>query len=113
MLPIKRRVRKESFAKIMKDGVFLHAPDFYLRFLDRKDEFPSLFGFVVPNKVKNTSVGRHLIKRKVSSVVEKTLADIKNGFSCLVFTKKDISKLPYSEIEKEILDLLRKARVLG
>jgi ribonuclease P protein component len=113
MLPTKRRVKKESFAKIMKDGVFLHAPNLYLRFLDRKDESPSLFGFVVPNKVKKTSVGRHLIKRRLTVIVEKLLLDIKDGFSGILFVKKDITPLPVPEIEKEIIDLLKKAKILS
>ena len=113
MLPIKRRVKKESFPKIMKDGVFLHAPNFYLRFLDRKDNSPSLFGFVVPNKVKKTSVGRHLIKRKLTVVVEKVLSDTKSGLSCLFFVKKDITLLSSQETEKEIIDLLKKAKILS
>jgi len=113
MLPTKRRVKKESFAKIMKDGVFLHAPNLYLRFLDRKDESPSLFGFVVPNKVKKTSVGRHLIKRRLTTIVEKLLLEIKDGFSGILFVKKDITPLPTLDIEKEITDLLKKAKILS
>ncbi len=113
MLPIKRRIKKESFPKIMKDGVFLHSPNLYLRFLDRKDESTSLFGFVVPNKVKKTSVGRHLIKRKLTAVVEKVLIGTKSGLSCLFFVKKDINLLPNQEIEKEMIDLLKKAKILS
>jgi ribonuclease P protein component len=113
MLPTKRRVKKESFAKIMKDGVFLHAPNLYLRFLDRKDESPSLFGFVVPNKVKKTSVGRHLIKRKLTAMVEKALPNTKSGLSCLFFVKKDTTLLSDIEIEKEIIDLLKKGKILS
>jgi len=113
MLPIKRRVKKESFAKIMKDGVFLHAPNLYLRFLDKKDNSPSLFGFVVPNKVKKTSVGRHLIKRKLTAMIEKVLIGAKPGPSCLFFVKKDITLLSNQEIEKEIIDLLKKAKILS
>jgi ribonuclease P protein component len=112
MLPIKIRVKKESFAKIMKEGVFVHGTNFYLRLLDRKDEKPSLFSFVVPNKVKKTSVGRHLIKRRMSAVVENLLTTLKSGYSVLFFAKKDVSALPYSEIEKEITELLRKAKLL-
>ena len=113
MLPINRRVKKESFEKIMKEGVFFHADNFYLRFLDRKDNLPSVFSFVVPAKVKKTSVGRHLIKRKMTAVVEKALANIVSGFSVVVFAKKDVSVLPYGEIKKEILALLVKAKILN
>jgi len=113
MLPIKRRVRKESFEKIIKDGFFIHANYFYLKALNRNDEKPSLFGFVVPNKIKKTSVGRHLIKRKMSAVVEKFLLKVRLGFSCVFFLKKDIFTPSYKEIEKEILELLKKAKILN
>ena len=96
----------------MKEGLFFHATNFYLRILDRKDGLPSLFAFVVPNKVKKTSVGRHLIKRGMSSMVEKLLITIKPGFSVIFLAKKDISTLPYIDIEKEIIELLEKARIL-
>ena len=111
MLPIKRRVKKELFPKIMKEGIFLHGINFYLRFIDRKDSLPSLFSFVVPNKVKKTSVGRHLIKRKMTAVVEKLLTTLKPGFSVIIFAKKDVSKVSFGETEKEIIELLRKAKI--
>jgi ribonuclease P protein component len=112
MLSKNRRVRKEFFSKIIKEGVFVHSDVFYLKLLDRKDNLPSLFSFVVPIKVKKTSVGRHLIKRKMSVAVEKLLISLKPGFSCLVFTKKDVSRLSYKEIEKEILALLKRSGIL-
>lgn len=112
MLPIKRRIKKESFGKIMKEGVFVHEVNFYLKLLDRKDDSPSLFAFVVPVKVKKTSVGRHLIKRRMTAVVENLLITLKNGYSCIVFAKKDVSTLPHEQIEKEVTDLLKKAKVV-
>jgi ribonuclease P protein component len=113
MLPTNRRVRKESFEKVLKDGVFVHSTNLYLRYIDRKDDLPSLFAFVVPNKVKKTSVGRHLIKRRLIAVVEKFLITIKPGFLVVVFVKKDISTLPFVEINKEVLELLKKAKMLN
>ncbi len=120
MLPIKRRIKTESFPKIMKEGFFVHSDNFYLKILSPTSlELrganlpPSRFGFVVPNKVKKTSVGRHLIKRRITAVVEKLLINIKSGFSVIVFAKKDVSALPYSDIEKEIKDLLIKGKLVS
>ena len=113
MLPLKIRLKKDSFMSVMKDGVFIHSDNVYLRLLDRNDNLPSLFAFVVPNKVKKTSVGRHLIKRRLTSAFEKLLSDLKPGFSGIIFAKKDISTLPYSEIEKEVVKLLTKAKTLN
>lgn len=113
MLSLKRRVKKESFEKIIKDGVFLRTDNFFVRFLDKKDNLPSRFAFVVPIKVKKTSVGRHLIKRKMTTVVEKIIANSKKGLSCIIFARKDISSLPYIETEKEIVGLLKKTEILN
>ena len=113
MLPIKRRIRKESFEKIMREGVFVHSNNLYFKFIDRKDDFISLFGFIVPAKVVKTAVLRHFIKRKMTAVVERVLADIKTGFSCLVFVKKNLLYFSRFEIESEILELLKKAKMLN
>jgi len=113
MLPLKSRVKKELFPKIMKEGFFSHGNNLYIRFLDRKDSLPPLFSIVVPNKVKKTSVGRHLIKRRISAVLEKLYSTLKLGFSVLIFVKKDISTLRIIEIEEELLELLKKTKILG
>jgi ribonuclease P protein component len=106
MLPINKRVKKDAFPEIMKKGRFLHGENLYIVSLDRKDALPSRFSFVVPAKVKKTSVGRHLIKRRLTAVVEKALTQIKPGFSAILYAKKDISAFSYQKTEKEILELL-------
>jgi ribonuclease P protein component len=113
MLSTKNRIKKESFAKIMKEGVFVLSDNFSLRLLGRKDNKPNLFALVVPNKVQRTSVGRHLLKRKMSAVIEKVFPSLKLGHSIIVLAKKDVSQSPFAEIEKEIIVLLKKAKVLG
>ena len=106
MLPTNRRVKKEAFPKIMKEGLLLSTENFYARLLDRKDNKSSLFSFVVPAKVKKTSVGRHLIKRRMTAAVEKSLITQKLGFSIIIFAKKDISTLPSSQLKIELGRLL-------
>jgi ribonuclease P protein component len=112
MLPTKRRIKKEFFPKIVKEGLFVHSNNFYLRLLDRKDQQPSLFAVVVPIKVKKTSVGRHLIKRKIIAAVESYLSNTLPGYSSIIFVKKDTSLLPYREIKNEVQELLIKAQTL-
>jgi ribonuclease P protein component len=112
MLPTKRRIKKESFEEIMKDGLFLYSENYNLRLLDKKENIPTSFAFVVPVKVKKTSVGRHLIKRKLSYVIEKQLNNIKNNLFCLIFVKKDISLYSYEKIQKEVIELFKKAKIL-
>jgi len=120
MLPTKRRIKKDSFSEILKKGVFVHSTNIYLCLLPKNtiisaknEENPSLFGFVVSSKIKKTSVGRHFLKRKLSGSVEEILKSIKPGFYCLFFAKKDMSALPYSEIKEEVINLLKKAKMLS
>lgn len=106
MLPINKRVKKDAFPEIMKKGRFLHRESLYIVSLSRGDALPSRFSFVVPSKVKKTSVGRHLIKRRLTAVIEEVLPNIKSGFSAILYVKKDISGFSYQKIKKEILELL-------
>ncbi len=96
----------------MKEGVFVHSVNFYLRLCNRGDSLPTLFSFVVPIKVKKKSVGRHLLRRKMSAAVESVLLDLKVGFSIIIFAKKDFSALSPVETKKEVLDLFIKSGVL-
>ena len=111
MLPTNRRVKKELFPEIMKKGLFLSSQSLSLKALNRKDNKPSLFSFVVPAKIVKTSAKRHLIKRKMTAVVEKKLKEVKNGFSVLFFLIK--GTITYEELEEEILSLLLKSKVLN
>ena len=106
----------------MKEGVFVHGTSLYLKLLPptptksaktpEEVSEPGQFSFVIPNKIKKTSVGRHLIKRRLTAAVEKLLITIKPGFSAIIFVKKDISTLPFTEVEKEVVELLKKAKIL-
>jgi ribonuclease P protein component len=113
MLSTNRRIKKDSFNKIIKEGLFLCSNNFNLRLLDRKEDLPTLFAFVVPAKVKKTSVGRHLIKRRISAVVEKLLINLKPSFFVLLFVKKDISSFSSKTINIEIIELFKKAKILN
>ncbi len=113
MLPTNRRVKKDFFTKIMKNGVYLYGENFYLRYLDRKDEKPSLFSIVVSSKVQKTSVGRHASKRKISSVIEEGYLKSKPGFSVIIFCKKEVTAIPHKEVKREIFELLSKSGMLN
>jgi ribonuclease P protein component len=112
MLPIKRRIKKQLFPKIVKEGSFVSGDNYYLRLLGKKEGELSNFAVVVPAKVKKTSVGRHLIKRWISAVLEGVLAEIQGEFYGIVFVKKDVSGQSYNEVKKEIIKLLQKAQML-
>lgn len=69
--------------------------------------------FVVSTKVKKTSVGRHLIKRRMSAAVENLWGELGKGLALVFTCNKDISKQTFEEIKSEVWELLLKAGALN
>lgn len=102
------RVKKADFLNIIKNGQAVHSDHFYAHFIHRPVAEPSLFAFVVSNKVSKTAVGRHRIKRQMSSVVEENILKIKASWSIIILAKKGAATLPSLKIKQEISFLLNK-----
>jgi ribonuclease P protein component len=69
-------------------------------------------GFMVNNKVDKRATTRNKIKRQLREVVRLCLPKIKEKVDLLIVVNKKIVGKEYLEIEKVVLDLLRRARVL-
>ena len=68
------------------------------------------FAIVVSKKIEKTSVGRHLIKRKISSYIEENLSKINPNFKkTVVFVVKKIDGLvDYIKAKKDVESILEK-----
>jgi len=71
-------------------------------------------GFVVGIKVSKSAVKRNLIKRRMREVVRLLLKEkkIKSGYMIAVLAKADILDCEYAEIEKAIMTVFKRARLL-
>jgi len=71
-------------------------------------------GFVVGKKVHKSAVKRNRIKRQMREVVRLLVkkSKLKNGFMLYVSAKPSILEAQYSDIERDMLQVLKKARVL-
>lgn len=112
MLSQERRISQGLFAQILKEGRSFHTPNLSLRVSGRKDQGKSAFSFVVSSKAVKTAVRRNSLKRRGRHVVKKHLAQIKEGYFCAFFLKKELSGLPFPFFEQEILTVLKKANLL-
>ncbi len=113
MLPKNKRVSKEVFSCILKKSKPLHSENLTLRVLkniDKKEE--TKFSFVVSRKVSNKAPKRNLLKRRARFAVSKLYKSMVNGFICVFFVKKSAVDVSYSDLEKEIFYLLKKANVI-
>ena len=71
-------------------------------------------GFVVSTKISKSAVKRNRVKRQMREVVRLLLKDgqVKSGFMIAILAKENILGKEYSEIERSIMDVLRRGRVL-
>lgn len=69
-------------------------------------------GLVVSQKVSKKAVQRNKVKRKLREAVRNNIKKIKLGYDLIFFTKKGVEKKSFSEIKKEVEDLLARAKLL-
>ena len=72
----------------------------------------SRVGFVVSNKIDKRATARNKIKRQIREVVKKEFKKFKKKSDLLIIAKAGIKNKEFEGIEKEVLSLLKKARLL-
>lgn len=70
-------------------------------------------GIVLSKNVSQKSTERNKLKRQIREVLRKNLSHIKSGQDIAINVFPESHGLNYKEIEKNILDLLKKAKVIN
>lgn len=124
MIPKENRLKHmKDFDILFKEGKFVSGkfitvkiwkidPDKYPK---RKYEKDSLkIGFVVGLKVNKGAVKRNRLKRQMREVIRLLLKDneIKKGYMIAIVAKPVMMDQDYSEIEKDIVSVFKKAKLL-
>ncbi len=115
MLPKKQKIQRSLFPKTFSGSKTFPSPFFTLRvFFDKKNSTTSSrFSFVVSAKVAKSAVARNILKRRGYTVMKKNISSIKPGYICAFFFKKESIKVPFKELEKEIITTLKRANVFN
>lgn len=113
MLPAKNRIKKGFLPDILKQSRPFSSAYFVLRVHLRGDlvvPHPRV-AIIISKKVAPKAVDRHLIKRRISAVLEKIIRQARD-VDFIFLAQRNILELSPSELEKELLNLLKEAKVL-
>ena len=72
----------------------------------------SLFAFIVPKKTTKKATLRNKLKRQGRHIVKNHLKSISKDVAVLIFFKKPAAELEFSDLEKKMLELFSKAKII-
>lgn len=101
------RLSREEIEEVMKKGGVTHTSVFSLRILDSGSR-NTKFAFVISKKECKTAVGRNRAKRRARSAMQKLVPNLKKPLFCMVFLKKEVIKVPFSELVDNLRITLEK-----
>lgn len=111
MLPKEHRLKKETEIKKLFQkgkGVF----DVFVGVKFRKNgEEVSRFVVVVGTKAHKRAYKRNRIRRRIRAVLKEHLLDIAPGFDVAVIAKPNALTASYEELERSVLNALRRAKL--
>ncbi|MCD4704975.1 ribonuclease P protein component [bacterium] len=102
---------RKDFDQILKSKNKFYSQNLVLKF-SKNDLDLSRFSVVVSKKISKKAVDRNLIRRRVYEIIRLNMDKIKKGWDLIIFSKKAVLNLDYSEIEKELFYILKKANLL-
>jgi len=111
MLPKKRRINKDSFKRLFKEGKTVSSRFFTLKVLNTGDNL-NKFSVVVPVSVEKKAVKRNKFKRRGRDILSKNIERIKKGADIAVFVKKEGKDLKFADFKRELIILLEKSGLL-
>ena len=112
MLPKKERLQhRKDFDSAFKSSKGVFAEIIGIKFVANNLE-NSRFGIIVSNKISKKAVVRNRIKRQIREIIRLNLDNIEKGFDIVIITRIGIVGKKYQEIEKDILEIFKKTKLL-
>lgn len=97
-----------EFNRIIHERKAFHYKD-YVIYVEKNTNDIYHFGFSVGKKIGN-AVTRNKIKRQLKSILDKK--HYQNDFNCIIIIKKGILNKTYQEIEKNLLEAMKKLNLI-
>jgi ribonuclease P protein component len=110
--PATARIKKrEDFVRLQEKGSKVSARNLLLIFGEGLSS-ASRFGIVITRRLDTRSSVRNRVKRKIREVLRLNRCKLKGNFDILIIARQGITECSFQEIEKQILDSLRKAKCI-
>jgi ribonuclease P protein component len=110
MLPqLNRLTGNKNFQRVEAEGRVFQSANFGVAYVERKDDEPSRYAFIVSTKISKIAVERNRVKRIMREAVRQSLFESKPGYDICFLTKQSIMRIPTDLIVKEIKKSLRDA----
>ena len=106
MFSRKNRIPRERLEEIIKQSKSSGSDFFNVKYIENKLDFPR-FSIIVSKKVTKSSVGRHLLKRRLCSIINSE-ANYFSGKDCVFFIKKEASKEPFKNLKSSFKRFIEK-----
>ena len=113
MLPRTYKLKRDNdFKKVFKDGRYQSGGVVKIKFL-KNNLTISRFAFLVGKKISKKATKRNKIRRIMEESIRLKFEQIKTGFDVVVLVSPDILNKKYQEIEKDLVGLLQKSKLLA
>jgi len=113
MLGGKNRLNEsKDYKRVEENGKVFQSQNFGISILERGEEGPSRFGFIVSTKIAKDAVDRNLMKRVMSEAVRTSMVDVRQGLDVVFLAKTTIVRTPTSEIMKEVKLALKESGII-
>ena len=106
MFSRKNRIPKEKLEEIIKQSKSLGSDFFNIKYIENNLNF-SRFSVIVSKKVTKSSVGRHLLKRRLCSIINSE-ANYFLGKDCVFFLKKEAVKESFKDLKTSFKRFIEK-----
>lgn len=107
-----RLTKKKEFEQTKEKGKLYQSGSFGMLVLDRGDNEPSKFGFVISTKIAKDAVIRNKTKRALRESVRQTLSYMKPGYNVVFLTKQAITRAYTHDIMDEVKKNLESAGIV-
>lgn len=111
MLPQPNRLPSSDVARVLRHGRRVVAPTIQVT-VQKGEADVSRFAFIVSTKIDKRATARNRMKRLLSESIRHMLPRLRGSVDCIVVARKEFSGKQQTEVEGEVLEVLKKAGLL-